>query len=167
MKLRTILILSTIYCLLSTSLCGCEAFRKKFVCKPKKEKEVEVIVHTQEYVSEYSTEETYKKYFLFWRTWHEELLNSLSAQNGNRKKRVFAAKKIVENLQQMRQLLLPEKQNRLDIYISEQKGIVRQLNKYNLNRIQRLRIKSILEKQRRQIQREFKCRQVQEYLIKE
>ena len=165
-KFKVVLMLSTIYYLLSTSL-GCEAFRKKFVRKPKKEKEVEVVVHTQEYVSEYSTEETYKKYFLFWRTWHEELLNSLSAQDGNRKKRVFAAKKIVENLQQMRQLLLPEKQNRLDIYISEQKDIVRQLNKYNLNRIQRLRIKSILEKQRRQIQREFKYRHVQEYLIKE
>ena len=94
-KFKVVLILSTIYYLLSTSL-GCEAFRKKFVRKPKKDKEVEVVVHTQEYVSEYSTEETYKKYFLFWRTWHEELLSSLSAQDGNRKKHVFTAKKIAE-----------------------------------------------------------------------
>lgn len=167
MKLRTILILSTVNCVLLTALCGCEAFRKKFVRKPKREKEVTVVVKIQEYESKYSTAETYKKYFLFWRCRHEELLNLLNAQEGNRKKRIFSAKKIIENLQQMQKLLLPQKQIELESFISEQKGIMEKLDRYNLSRAQRLRIKSALEKQRKKIQEEFAYRHIQEYLKKE
>lgn len=165
MRPRVILIFFTIYVLAFTSL-GCEAFRRKFVRKPEKEKEIKVIIETQEYESRYSPEQSYKKYFLFWRISHEELINLLETQNMSRKKRVFAARKIVENLSQMRQLILPEKQTRLDDFISEQRHIVRQVDRYNLNMVQRLRIKNALERQKRQIQREFDYRQIQQYLIK-
>lgn len=163
-KPKVILLLFTLCFLLSTCL-GCEAFRRKFVRKAK-EKEVKVVIHTQEYESKYSIEETYKKYFLFWSTAHEELINSLNVQDGNRKKRIFAAKKVIENLQYMRQLLLLEKQVGLDTFISKLESILSQLDTYKLRRAQSLRIKSILEKQRRKIQREFSFRHIQEYLIK-
>ncbi|MBL7084870.1 MAG: hypothetical protein ISS43_02035 [Candidatus Omnitrophica bacterium] len=165
-RLLLVFILLSAFSFQLSALCGCEAFRKKFVRKPKEEKQIEVVVHTQEYSSEYSPEQIYKKYFLFWRSWHEELVNSLNAQEGNRKKLISAAKKSVENLQQMRQLLLPEKQDRLDIYILEQKSIVRELNKRRLSPAQRLKIKTRLEKQRRQIQKEFGYSHIQEHLIK-
>ena len=161
-----VILLVTVYCLLVTLLCGCEAFRKKFVRKAKREKEIKVVIHTEEYESRYSIEETYKTYFLFWRVAHEDLINLLDVQDGNRKKRIFAAKKVIENLQYMRQLLLLEKQVRLDAFISELERIVTQLDTYKLKRTQSLRIKSILEKQRRQIQREFSLRHIQEHLIK-
>jgi len=168
MKLKTILILSALCFLLSTSLCGCASFRRKFVRKPKKEKKIEVIVRTQEYKAKYSIEEAYKKYFLFWRNWHEEMINLLKdPQDGNRKRRIFAARKTVENLEQMHKLLLPGKQAGLEVYISELKDIAGQLEKYNLRAGQKLRIESVLEKQRRRIQREFAYRHVQEYLIRE
>lgn len=163
--MRTKISVPILLCL-SLALTGCEAFRKKFVRKPK-EREVKIIVETQEYESKYSVEETYKKYFLFWRLSHEELINSLNVQDGNRKKRIFTAEKVIENLQQMRQLVLPERQARLDIFILEQKNIAKQLDKYKLRRAQALKIKSILEKQRRQIQREFSCKRIQKYLTKE
>jgi len=167
MKLKTILILSILYFLFSTSLCGCEAFRKKFVRKPKRRKEVKTVIQTQEYESQYSIGEIYRKYFLFWRTWHEELLNSLNVQDGNRKKRIFAAKKIIENLQQMQKLLSPQMQQELEAFILKQRGIVEKLDRYNLSHGRRLHIKSTLEKQRRQIQREFNYKRIQEHLIKE
>ena len=159
-----IVILSTFYFLLSTSLCGCEAFRKKFVRKPKREKEVKVVVDTQEYKSRYSKEADYKRYFLFWRISHQELTNLLDDQEASRKRLLFTAKKIVENLEQMRQLLLPEQQSRLDTLISKQKEIIRQLDRRQLERVQKLRIKSILKKQKRQIQKEFHYQAIQEYL---
>ena len=164
MKFKAFLLLTT-YFLLLTTLFGCEAFRKKFVRKPK-EKEVKIVVETYEYEAE-SAEKTYKRFFLFWRAAHEEMINSLKSQDGNRKKLVFAAEKIIENLQQMRQLLMPQMQARLDTFISEQKDIARQLNRFKLQHAQLIRIKSMLEKQRRQIQKEFNYKHIQEYLVKE
>ena len=164
MKFKAFLLLTT-YFLLLTTLFGCEAFRKKFVRKPK-EKEVKIVVETYEYEAE-PVEETYKRFFLFWRAAHEEMINSLSTQDGNRKKLVFTAEKIIENLQQMRQLLMPQMQARLDTFISEQKDIARQLNRFKLQHAQLIRIKSMLEKQRRQIQKEFNYKHIQEYLVKE
>ena len=169
-KLYTDNHISVLICALiffSLTLTGCEAFRKKFVRKPKKEKEIKVVIHTHEYESLYSVEQSYKKYFLFWRASHEELVNSLNAGNGNRKKRVFAAEKVLENLQQMRKLLLPEKQAGLDRFILEQKALAGELDKYKLKRARMSRVKAILEKQRRQIQREFSYKHTKEYLIKE
>lgn len=164
MKFKAFLLLTT-YFLLLTTLFGCEAFRKKFVRKPK-EKEVKIVVETYEYESE-PAEKTYKRFFLFWRAAHEEMINSLKSQDSNRKKLVFAAEKIIENLQQMRQLLMPQMQARLDTFISEQKDIARQLNRFKLQHAQLIRIKSMLEKQRRQIQKEFNYKHIQEYLVKE
>ncbi len=166
-RLTQILVLFSVFCLLF-SLCGCEAFRKKFVRKSKRGKEVEVVIHPIEYESKYTIEEAYKKYFSFWRAWRDELVNSLDAQDANRKKQVFTAKRTLENLQQMRKLLLPEKQTRLDVFILGQKDIVRQLEGYSLSHIRKLRIiKNMLEKQRRQIQKEFKYKQIEKFLVKE
>ena len=163
MKTR-ILILFSIFCLL-LSASGCEAFRRKFVRKPKQKKEIRVVTQTKEYSAEHSPEERYKKYFLFWRSWHDELINSLNAQDGNRKKQVFAARKVVENLEQMRQLLIPEGQKELEPFILAQQDVVQQLGTFRLSPAQALRIKSTLEKHKRRIQEKFSFRHVQEYLI--
>ncbi|MCQ9207853.1 MAG: hypothetical protein NG712_00495 [Omnitrophica bacterium] len=165
-KSKVILLLIT-YLLLLTTVIGCEAFRKKFVRKAKREKEIKVVIETYEYESRYSIEESYKRYFLFWRTAHEELINLLDRQDLSRKRRVFVAGKIVENLQHMRQLLLPEKQSELDTHILEQENILNQLQRYKLSHGQRLRIKSALKKQKRQIRKEFSYKDIQGYLIKE
>ncbi len=164
--MRTKISVPILLCL-SLTLTGCEAFRKKFVRKSKREKEVNVVIDIKEYESEYSLKEAYKKYFTFWRAWRDELLTSLDAQDLNRKKQVLAAKRTLESLQQMRELILPEKQARLDVFILEQKDIVRQLEGYNLSHVQKVRIKNMLEKQRRQIQKEFKYNQIEKFLVKE
>ncbi|NQS99965.1 MAG: hypothetical protein HQ595_02680 [Candidatus Omnitrophica bacterium] len=165
MKTR-MLICFFIFCLMF-SASGCEAFRKKFVRKSsKKEKAIRVVTQTKEYLPEASREERYKNYFLFWRSWHDELINALNAQDRNRKKQVFTAKKIVENLEQIRELLLPEGQKQLDPFLLEQKDIAKQLDAFRLNRAQVLRIKSLLEKNKRRIQEGFSYRHIQEYLIR-
>ena len=169
MKIKSFLLVAS-YCLLvtifSASLCGCEAFRKKFVRKPK-EKEVKVVVQTYEYESEYSLENAYKKYYSFWRGAHEELTNLLNARDENRKRRVFAAEKVVEALLQMQELLLPAKRTRLDNLIITQKDIVKKLDSHNLTLSQKLHILGTLRKMRRQIQEEFHFKKIQEFLIKE
>ena len=157
-------LICAILCLFN--LTGCEAFRKKFVRKPKI-KEVKVVVHTYEYESEYSLEKAYKKYYSFWRGAHEELISLLNARDENRKRRVFAAEKVVEALLQMQELLLPPKQTRLDDLIIAQKDIVRELDRYNLTLSQKLNILGTLQGLRRQIQKEFRYKEIQGFLVKE
>ncbi len=162
-KLLVFILLSAFSFQLSAFL-GCEAFRKRFVRKPKK-KQIRVVVSPQEYTPEHSAQEVYKKHFLFWRASHDELIDSLDAQDANRKKRISSAKKIIENLRQMHGLLTLKKQARLDIFILEQEGTLRKLDRYNLSLGRKLRIKSTLNKQRRQIEKVFDYRHIQEYLI--
>lgn len=165
-KFKIILLLTTYFLLLTSFLCGCEAFRRKFVRQSTRKKEVRVVTQTKEYTSEESTEETYKKYYLFWRASHDELVDALDAQEPNFKKQIYAAKKIIEHLQQMRELLLIEKQRELDILIETQEDILKQLDRFRLPHIQMLKIKSTLNKQKRCIQGKFGYKQIQEYLIK-
>ncbi|MFH1045411.1 MAG: hypothetical protein V1727_00420 [Candidatus Omnitrophota bacterium] len=145
---------------------GCEAFRKKFIRKAKKEeKEVNVVVFTQEYESQYSAQDLYKRYYIFWRAAHDELIDALGAQEGNYKKRIAAAERVSENLQLMRSYLVPEKQTQLDIYISKQQDIVERVRSQMLGVGEKMNIKSMLESQKRQIEKQFFYKDVSEHLV--
>ena len=150
-----ILILSSVFCLLF-SACGCEVFRKKFVRKSKAEKEVRTIIHTKEYESAESKEETYKKYFHFWRAAHLELVDLLQGDEDKRKRRIFLAENIIDSLEQMQQYLEPEKQRELTSCILKQKEILQELKAFKLRRIQKLQLKTALKEQRRKIQKIIK-----------
>ena len=146
------------------TLCGCEAFRRKFVRKPKHEKEVEVVVRTQEYESEYTAEEIYKKYYRFWRAAHDELVSLLAAPETNRKRLVYMARNIIDYLRQMRPLLKAEKQERLDEFILEQEDIIAMVDSYKLSSTEKLHIRNRLQRQRKRMEQEFSCEVIQEYL---
>jgi hypothetical protein len=152
---------------LSLFLSGCAAFRKKFVRKRKRKKEVKVVIETKEYECLYSIEEKYKRYFLFWRTAQAELIRELDARKVNRKRRMVFAQRTLDDLRQMRRLLLPEKHQQLDVYITEQEGVKKELDKHKLGRSQRMRIKATLQRRKREIQKEFSFKQMREYLIKQ
>jgi hypothetical protein len=103
-------------------LCGCEVFARKFTRKPKpqEQKPEELVLVPQEYkTGQLSKEDLYRQYFLFWRTWQDELIDSLSGSNTNRKKLLDCIREATENLMSMKDLLNPEKQKILDNYIKE------------------------------------------------
>jgi DNA repair ATPase RecN len=99
---------------------GCDAFVRKFTRKPKKEnvKQEEMVLVPEEYKPTADKTELYRQYFLYWQTWHEELLESL-LQNKSLKKRVDCAQEALKNLSNLRPLLGPEKQQKLDNYINQ------------------------------------------------
>ena len=120
----------TVYCLLSTVLlCGCDAFVRKFTRKKNKDKEeeVELVLAPQEYKApQISKEDLYHQYFLFWKSWQGELietLNSGSNQINNHKKQVSTIKESISNLQELRKLLQGEAQKKLDVYIEKMKNL--------------------------------------------
>ena len=162
-KLKAILILSIFYFLLST-LCGCEAFRKKFVRKAKGEKEVRVVTQTDEYTSGYSIIESYQRHFSFWLAAHDELIVALRRQQGSRKRRLEMANRSADELLQMRQFLIKKQQLRLDQYILKQKAIAQKLAQRRISRAQWLRIKGSLNRQKSGIKKEFSLKTIRDFL---
>jgi hypothetical protein len=102
-------------------LAGCESLGRKFVRKPNPEslKKEEVVFAPQEYKSEGVTNaDLYRQYFLYWRTWQDELIDSLEAK-GNRKRQIDTLNEGLKNLDNLKPLIKPEAAARLDAYIQD------------------------------------------------
>lgn len=160
-----IILLVTSYLLLVTIL-GCEAFVRKFTRKPKKESLTpkEMVLVPEEYKGpQMSKEDLYRQHLLFWKSWHSELIESLS-KNASHKKQIYCANEAIKNLELLRTLLNEEKQKKLDIYIGELTALL-DLIKEDLygNSIAINRQKS--EQIKRNILRDFSYSKIKDYLI--
>jgi hypothetical protein len=103
-------------------LSGCEAFVRKFTRKPKNDKiqKEEVVLAPEEYAGKsLSSEELYRQYFLYWKSWQDELLSSLSSVGENQKKQLSCVEQALTNLAELRPLLQSQKQALLDTYINQ------------------------------------------------
>ena len=104
---------------LAFQLVGCESLGRKFVRKPNPEslKKEEVVFSPQEYKGEgVAKEDLYRQYFLYWRTWQDELIDSLE-RNGNRKRQIDSIDEGLKNLDNIKILLKPEAAGRLEVCI--------------------------------------------------
>ena len=110
--------------ILLISLTGCEAFVRKFTRKSKKtDQSVEMVLAPEEYKGPNMTkEELYRQYFLFWKSWQDELINALN-QNSSLKKKVDCAQEALKNLANMRGLLIEPAGKNLDVYIARLKDL--------------------------------------------
>lgn len=165
MKFKTILLLTT-YCLLLTTVLGCESFRKKFVRQKKRKKEVRVVTQIRDYEALYPPKVVYSQYYLFWHSAHDQIIRALYVEDGNWKKAAGSAVSATEYLEQMQALLPLHMQNELDPFIAEYQNITKRLEVRKLNRAQRLKINSILKKQKKQIEQRFAIKHIQKYLVK-
>lgn len=124
MKFKIIL-LFFVLCFL-VSLAGCDAFVRKFTRKPKKDKEKKeemVLVPVEYDTQKAGKQDLYQQYFLFWKTWQEQLIDSLTYET-NRKRSIGCASEAASNLEQMQKLLNNSKQEELSSYIKQLRGLV-------------------------------------------
>ena len=100
-------------------LCGCEAFVRKFTRKSKNPApQEEMVLVPQEYKGPNMTkEEIYRQSLLYWKSWQDELLEALTRQENNQKKRLTCANEAIKNLQDMRKRLDSKMQGSLDTYL--------------------------------------------------
>jgi hypothetical protein len=63
-------------------------------------------------------EELYRQYFLFWKSWQDELENALT-QKASLKKKVDCIQEALKNLVNMRGMLVDDMQKNLDVYINK------------------------------------------------
>lgn len=106
------------------NLAGCEAFTRKFTRKSKKtDQTVEMVLAPEEYKGPNMTkEELYRQYFLYWKSWQDELIEAL-LYSVNRKKPIDSANEAIKNLEQLRTMLNEEKKKRLDTYMNQLKNL--------------------------------------------
>ena len=152
-------------CWLLVSVLGCDAFVRKFTRKPKKENlpREEMVLEPMEYKGpEMSKEELYRQYFLYWRSWHDELIQSLS-QNTNHKKQIECVNEAIKNIEQIKVLLNAEKQKQLDIYINQLNDLRDLVTKdiYGNNIIGN---RAIAERIKKNILRDFSYNKIKDYL---
>jgi len=140
MRLKNILFAFVVYFVI-LNFVGCEAFTRKFTRKSKNENlpQTEMVLVPEEYRDTMGKEELYHKYFLFWKSWHDELINSLSI-GANHKKQIGSANEAIKNLEQLKAYLNAEKQKELDIYLNQLKTLKELITKdaygsnYSVNR---------------------------------
>lgn len=116
--------------ILLINLMGCEAFTRKFTRKSKKtDQTVEMVLAPEEYKGPNMTkEELYRQYFLYWKSWQDELINALT-HNASLKKKVDCAQEALKNLVNMRALLIEQAQKNLDVYIARSQDLLSDMQK--------------------------------------
>lgn len=159
-----LLLLIFAFCILSS---GCQTFARKFVRKPKAEekKEEELVLIPEEYqVDNLSNEQLYCQYYLYWKSWQDELIDSLSSPGQNRKKQLDCLKEAVRNLTNLKGLLEPQKQKLLDNYINEMNILWEDIIK---DRYENFIVNNFkkAERLKRDIQQDFSFVKIKDYLL--
>ena len=162
-KITHIILLATCYLLLTT-LIGCEAFVKKFTRKPKKDqtKEVPILVPEDYPLSNISTEERYRQYFLFWQSWQDELITALGS-SASYKKINTCLKEAIINLEEAKPLLFEEKQKELDVYLEKLRHLDSEI-KHDIYSAKLATHKSKAERLKRNILRDLSYSKVKNHL---
>lgn len=118
LTIKKVFILFSVSCLLFSTL-GCEAFARKFTRKSKKTQHEEMVLAPEEWKGpKASKPERYEQYFIYWRSWQNEL-SSAFLTNTSQKKKIDCAQQAKKNLVNMRFLLNESKQRQLDVYLKQ------------------------------------------------
>lgn len=164
LKLFTVIL--TIFSLICLS--GCETLKKKFIRKHKGEPEEEkgVVFEPQEYPSQqFSNIELYQNNYLLWKSWKQELSDSLQ-EGVNRKKQIENAKEMVVNLEAMKSLLQEDKQKALGLLIQNAQNINDKIADVNLNSTDLTRLKQDLETLEKNVRKDFSYKKVKDFIKK-
>jgi hypothetical protein len=124
MKVKNLVCLCLAICVFC-SLVGCDSFVRKFTRKSKKEntpQEEMVLVPIEYKAAPTTSEEVYRKYLLYWKSWQDELIESLLA-NANHKKQVDSASEAIKNLEELKKLLKEGSRPKLEAYIQHLNAI--------------------------------------------
>ncbi|MDD5432174.1 MAG: hypothetical protein PHO70_04210 [Candidatus Omnitrophica bacterium] len=163
-RINRVLSLVTVFCLVFT-LVGCEAFVRKFTRKKKRDvSQDQMVLAPEEYKGPgLSKEALYRQYFMFWKTWHEELVEAL-LQRKSQKKELDCIKQVLRNLDNVRTVLNAEKQKSLDVYINRLKRLNQEIKDdlYNNNSVNN---RYSAERIKRDILRDFSYPKVKDSLV--
>ena len=141
---------------------GCADLRSKFIPKKKDDK-----LQAKHYyaVREYDVKpniELYTKRYIYWKNWQKEIMDVIGDKN--QKKLIVAIEQAISNLMDMRDMLIDEKGDKLQVYIDEMEGIEKRVKKQRLTPGNQVRIRRRLETLGKQIKVGFSYNKVKDDL---
>lgn len=148
--------------LLIFNISGCAALQKKFTRKKKTEVRMPRIYQVKKYEKR-PTPELYEKHYSYWVTWQSELLQRLGK---NHKKDVRCIEEILSNLQDMQNMLVPEKAKELAPHIEKLMKVRDIILRDELDSANKDYVRMTLEREDRAIKRYFHFDKVKNYLKK-
>jgi len=149
---------------------GCEPLRKKFIRQKKKDKEqslgADPVLEPLEYPPKvYSSEELYRKHYSLWQAWHTDLLAAIDDE-GSLKRQLYDLGQAMVQLEEIKKLLLPGHQQKLQSLLDELEGVRAQMKKplplINVNALRRQ-----LESVGKKIRRDYQFLKIKDSLAKE
>jgi len=143
-----------------TQLTGCASLRKKFIRKKKVTKETPHYSRIREY-DNVPTMELYTKHYIFWKSWHREIMELLG-QNSKKDKRCID--EMIGNLEDMKAMLVDEKGDQLDGHIQVLRDIKRDIVGGALTHFTRVRVRRTLEKEFTLIKINFTYRKMEPFI---
>lgn len=159
--MKRLLAFILMFCVL-LNITGCEAMRKKFTRKKKEPVRAPRIYQVKKYVKVPSPE-LYKKHYAYWMTWHSELLRVLGE---NHKKDMVCIEGILSNLDDMQNILIDEKANKLRPHIESMVKVKGIMVNEDLTMFNKDYVRMALEREDRAIKREFVYDKVKDSLKK-
>jgi hypothetical protein len=122
MKTKSNVLIALIILIFTINIVGCDAFARKFTRKKKQQESLEPVLVPEEKSGLFFDNDTkYKNYFVYWRSWHDELMQTMYEHSLKRKK--YCINQAISNLELMSDLLTAEKKKELGGYIAEMKKI--------------------------------------------
>ena len=109
------------------------------------------------------TPELYQKHYAYWMTWQSELIKVLG-DNGKKDKRCI--QEIIGNLRDMQSMLVEEKALEFESHIVRLESVESIIFGNNLTQSNKDYTRRVLEKEDRNIKREFRLKKMRSYLRK-
>jgi dsDNA-binding SOS-regulon protein len=118
-----------ILCVCGVSLLtGCESLRKKFTRKKKSTETQEVMIITpRDYSAHpFTSDVLYKQYFIYWKSWNQELITSLT-DGSSYKKVLDCVDQSLVNIKKMETYLKEDKAKELEVYVKKTEDLKNQI----------------------------------------
>lgn len=152
-------------CLLLTGLSGCESVERKFTRKPKTPRAAPTpIINFQDYMHAMNPVDRYRKHYLLFDYWNDELMDGLQAKPVNNKRLKLASKESLAELTTLKTLVADDLAPAFDPLLEVRSRIDRRLHAGHLSQGAANDIWRDLEAQSRTLHRDLFWRDVQDRL---
>jgi hypothetical protein len=151
--------------LLAAGLTGCESLQRKLIRKPKHPPAPpSPIINFQDYTKTTTPLERYRKHYLMFEYWNDELMRALRSSPPNPKRLKRASTEALAELETLKGLVTDDLAVRMAPLVEERSALNRQLHSGSLGAFQANSIWRVLESQTRQVHRELFWRDVTDQL---
>ena len=144
------------------NVAGCEPLKKKFTRKKKETIKMPKIHQVQKYEKKPSPE-LYQKHYAYWASWQSDMIRTLGESH---KRDKMCIEQIVTNLQDMQNILIPEKGVELKKHIDRLIEVKDIISREALSQFNKQYVLTTLEREERFVKREFYYDKVKKYFKK-